>query len=433
MRVVRTVCPCIWVIGLVLAACHAARADVSPGDVIDRTSWEKAQGLLPEPVLEWVKKGDFILNIDEPKFELADCFPPFQIQAFRTNAGKYELDDDGGIVEAKSGRPADHVVGLPFPKIADDDPRLAEKIMQNNHYMQYLVGNLRCSYHYLTLERSGFVQEAGLVAMQMPMVGYPGAVAIPNPQRMEKYGLSVLKTPFDVAGAAGMVWRYLDPNTQDVNFGYLPAIRRVRRVSAGNRSDSIWGSVLSADDGNGYDGKVTAFTWKLLRKQEAILPILDVNPVRIVRNQRGEWETTGSIKPVIYGYDKEGWPGAAWAPTNLCWIKRPVYVLEMKAKDRYYNYGTQYLWVEAQTYGCSYKVIHDRAGDYWKTLFISGAPCHSDDKSMRFLTLTSQQMIDDRTDQSGVIEDCSPRNIWVFFAEMDANDFSLAGFQKLCK
>jgi len=155
--------------------------------------------------------------------------------------------------------------------------------------------------------------------------------------------------------------------------------------------------------------------------------------VRIVLNERGEWETTSSIKPVIYGYEKEGWQGAAWAPTNLCWVKRPVIVLEMDAKDRYYNYGPQHLWIDAETYGCTYKVIHYKAGAYWKTLFISGAACQSDDKSMRFLSLSSQQMVDDRADRSSVIEDCSPRNIWAFYAEMDINYFSLAGFQKFCK
>jgi len=136
---------------------------------------------------------------------------------------------------------------------------------------------------------------------------------------------------------------------------------------------------------------------------------------------------------VVYGYQKKSWQGAAWAPTNLCWIKRPCYVLEMKSKDRYYNYGTQYLWINEDVYSCSYKVIYDRAGDYWKTLFIAGAPCESDDKSMRFMTRTSQQMVDDRSGRSSVIEDCSPRNRWVFFAVLDVNDFSLAGFQKFCK
>jgi hypothetical protein len=230
-----------------------------------------------------------------------------------------------------------------------------------------------------------------------------------------------------------MTWRYRDPNKQDNSFAYSPMIRRVRRMSAANRSDAFMGSDLAVDDANGYDGKVSAFTWKILRKQEALIPILDVEPQRIVRNEFGEWETTKQIKPVIYGYQKEGWQGAAWAPTNLCWVKRPVYIIEMKAKDRYYNYGVQYIWVEAEVFGCSFKVIHDKAGDYWKTLFISAAALESDDKSMRFYTVSSQQMIDDRAKRSTVIENCSPRNIWAHFAQMDINYFSLGGFQKFCK
>ena len=105
----------------------------------------------------------------------------------------------------------------------------------------------------------------------------------------------------------------------------------------------------------------------------------------------------------------------------------------MRPKDPYYNYGVQHLWVEAETYGCVWKVIHDKAGDYWKTLFISGVACESDDKSMRFFTVSSQQMIDDRANRSSVLEDCSPRNIWAFFADVDINYFSLGGFQKFCK
>ncbi len=433
MRGPRTVPACILLVVFLVATVSATRADVSPGDVIDKTNWEKVQGLLPDSVLQWVKKGDFILNIEKPNYELADCFPPYQIRAFKTNVGKYELDENGGIIEAATGKAAYQIVGLPFPKIAEDDPRLAEKLMQNNHFMQFMGGNVRVRFQSVYLNRSGYVREGGLVGMQMPMVGHPGAAKIRNPRRMEKCSLGIVKKPRDAAGSALMTWRYLDPKKEDNSFGYSPAIRRVRRMSAGNRSDSLWGSHFAVDDSNGYDGKVSAFTWKLLRKQEALLPVLDVDMARIVRNDRGEWETTSDIKPVIYGYQKKGWQGAAWAPTNLCWIKRWVYVLEMHSKDRYYNYGKQYLWISVDTYTCTYKVIHDRPGDYWKTLFITGVPCESDDKSMRFLTRSSQQMIDDRRDLSGVLKDCTPQNIWTFFAELDPNYFTLAGFQKLCK
>ena len=433
MREVRAFQACILAACLIVASVHGARADVDPGDVIDKTNWEKAKGLLPEPVLDWVKKGDFILNIHALKYRPLDFFPPFLIEAFKTNVGEYELDADGGIVYAETGKEPKNIIGIPFPVTAEDDPRRAEKLMQNNHYMQYGSGDLLFPFQGIWLNRSGYIRETEAIDLQMNLDGYPGALEVRNPGRIEKYMILALKKPYDLAGSSVMTWRYRDPKKQDNSFAYSPMIRRVRRMSAANRSDALMGSDLAVDDANGYDGKVTAFTWKVLRKQEALIPALDMEPVRIVKNERGEWQTTKEIKPIIYGYQKEGWQGAAWAPTNLCWTKRPVVVLELKPKDPYYNYGVQHIWFETELQGCAYKVIHDKAGDYWKTLFISAAACESDDKSMRFYTLTSQQMIDDRANRSTVIEDCSPRNIYTHFAQLDVNDFSLGGFQKFCK
>ena len=46
---------------------------------------------------------------------------------------------------------------------------------------------------------------------------------------------------------------------------------------------------------------------------------------------------------MVYGYEKEGWQGGQWAPVNWLWVKKPVVILELKAKDPYYNYGIQHL------------------------------------------------------------------------------------------
>ena len=135
-----------------------------------------------------------------PNFDLADCFPPYQIRAFETNAGKYELDANGGIIEASTGKTAEQIVGFPFPKIAQDDPRLAEKLMHNNHFLESQEGNARIRFQSVFLDRTGYVREGGLVGMQMPMVGYPGAAKLRNPRRMEKLSLGIVKTPRDAAG-----------------------------------------------------------------------------------------------------------------------------------------------------------------------------------------------------------------------------------------
>ncbi len=333
----------------------------------------------------------------------------------------------------KTGKPPEHIVGLPFSKVDQNDPKSPVKIMYNTLYMQHLLGNLRFPFQAIFVGRSGFEREVGALWRQVAMDGYPGTAEVRNPDRIEKYSMLVVKKPFDLAGTAIMLWRYRDPRTQDSTFGYFPAIRRVRRMSPANRSDAFVGSDFTVDDANGYDGKITAFEWKLLRKQEMLAPVLSIQPVRIVQNDEGEWETTKSIRPVIYGYKQEGWQGASWAPTNLAWVKRPVYVLEMRPKDRYYNYGVQHLWVDAEIFGSVYKVIHDRSGKYWKTFLSSAMACTSASKGTRFISVATQQAVDDRTDHSTIIEDASRRNIWNYYADLDVNDFSLAGFQKFSK
>ena len=66
-------------------------ADVEPGDVLDTTNWEKIEGLVPDSVLNWVKKGEFVLQVEKLNYEPLDIFPDFQMKAFETNLGMYDL------------------------------------------------------------------------------------------------------------------------------------------------------------------------------------------------------------------------------------------------------------------------------------------------------------------------------------------------------
>jgi hypothetical protein len=435
MTTTKTLCVSAMILGLLASLCGDLFAAEPTREIIDKTNWQKVEGLLPDCVLNWVKKGDFVLNIEKLNYDPVKMFPDFQMKAFKTNLGKYALDAENGIIDVKTGKLPEHVIGLPFPKIDPDDPKLCPKVMYNNHYMQYQPDNLKFPYEGINVGRkSGFERESESLWSQMAMDGNPWAAKRPNSKGFEKFAIALVLKPYDVAGTAVMLWRYMSPKQEDSSFGYIPAIRRVRRMSPANRSDAFMGGDLAMDDANGYDGKVTAFNWKLLRKQEGIIPVLTPDTVLIVKNEEGEWQTTEGIKGVIYGYQvKEGWQGAPWAPTNLVWVKRPMYVIEMTPRDPYYNYGPQELWVDAEKYGAMYKVINDKAGDYWKTMFISSMTCESADKKVRFASLAGQQMVDGRTDHSTIIEDASPRNIWTYRAKMNPYDYTLGGFQKFCK
>jgi hypothetical protein len=135
----------------------------------------------------------------------------------------------------------------------------------------------------------------------------------------------------------------------------------------------------------------------------------------------------------LYGYEEKGWQGAPWAPLNFVWVKKTVYVIEAVSKDPYYNYGRQEIWYDPELFHFKYKIVYDRAGKYWKTMYIGMSGCESRDKDMRLMMLNIQHMVDDRTRHAGMLEHASKRNRWVFWAEMDMNDFTLSGFQKYCK
>lgn len=402
------------------------------GTVIDRTNWAQVEGALPESVLNWLKTGDWVIEAKDLRFDPAEYFEGFAVKAFEKNKGRYDLDEGNGIIDVETGKPPKFIVGVPFPAIDPTDPKAAVKIMYNNHYMQYVLGDIRVEVHLIWLNRSGFEREAGCEWIQAAMDGWPGARERGNPHKIEKYATLFVRSPHDARGLAVMLWRYLDPKQYDNTFVYVPALRKVRRVSPANRSNAI-GSDLTADDANGFDGKISTFEWKLVGQKEAIVPWHDENPMPIVQNDEGGWETAKTMKTVVYGYQKEGWQGAPWAATNLAWAKRPVYIIEAIPLDPTYNYGTHTMWLDAQTFSCNYKVINDRSGNYWKTFLKGDAAWKSAEGEVKYLSPVGQQVVDDRDNHASIIEGPGSRNIWVATVQLDLNDFSLGGFQKLCK
>jgi len=60
------------------------RAAVQPGDVIDKSNWQKIEGLVPEPLLNWIKQGDSI-KIGELKYNPAEFSPSFSLDSLTAN------------------------------------------------------------------------------------------------------------------------------------------------------------------------------------------------------------------------------------------------------------------------------------------------------------------------------------------------------------
>jgi len=419
--------------GLLLLVTGQGICDVSPGDVLDKTNWEKAKGLLPDEIIGWIKKGDFVLQVGELNYKPYDYQAPYVLEALSTNKGRYVLDEDDWIVEKATGKRGQHIIGHPFPEIDPEDPKVGEKIVYNFFYTGHSSGNFIAPLHTNYIRKSGYARSTRGEMHNMTMDGNPVSVKLDNPDDVEKYTLFVARSPYDIAGAAVVTWRYLDPQKSDNQFTFLPAIRRVRRMSSGNRSDAMFGSDGALDDSGGFDGKVTSMEWKFLRKQEALLPYASAVPTGLVKGEEEGWHSLEDIEVTIYGYEKEGWQGSQWAPVNWLWVKKPVIVLQVKAKDPYYNYGIQHLWVQTETWGTVYKQVFDKAGASWKTLMVQTRYFESTDKAFRLVHAGDQVIIDERVNHATITRGPMPAEIWDYFPEMDVNDYSLAGFQKFCK
>jgi hypothetical protein len=407
--------------------------DVVPGDVIDQTNWEKVEGLVQEEVLRFVKEGALILHIEALNYDPGKHLPSYALEARKTNAGKYDLDEDDWIIEAETGRRTERILGHPFPVIDPADPRAGTKIMYNTKYWQFVQGSLRGPLVQAYLSPRDYLRGVAAFNVNLYMDGNPEAIARPNPDRVMKYQITSATSPYDIAGTAVLTWRYRDPRVEDNSFAYVPAIRRVRRMTPANRSDGMMGSDMAVDDAGMYDGKVTAMTWKFLGKEERLVAFMGKDPERIVRNEDGEWSSTEYVTEIDFGYEKEGWQGAPWAPLNFIWAKRPVYVVEVTPKDPYYNYGTQLIWVDTENWCPVHKTINDRAGKFWKFTFHAGMNFEDKDKTMKIQSAGNQIVVDQRNKRSTVSLPATSTDIWTYYAKTPRDTFTLGGFQRFCK
>jgi hypothetical protein len=198
-------------------------------------------------------------------------------------------------------------------------------------------------------------------------------------------------SPYDVVGVSIMDWWHTNPDQWQSVWSYVPTIRRVRRLTASNSSEGLFGATLARDDAYCWGGKVQYMNWKLIGQQDMLVPIsptgiekamvpgdpipkkLRADP-NVIKNkgalQPGQvWRITWNPEDQVkVGYETPGWQGVAWAPTQLKLAKRKCWVVEATPKDPYYAYGRRVIYIDKVAYWGFWATLYDRAGEYWKTI-----------------------------------------------------------------
>jgi hypothetical protein len=148
--------------------------------------------------------------------------------------------------------------------------------------------------------------------------------------------------PYDVRGQRFLVYRYDDPRRQDDAWGFLPQLRKVRRLAITERDDHIGGTEMTLDDFTGFSGRVLDHQWKFLG-WKAILHVMN------------------SRHPYARFYGPNG-----WLPNDR-WELRPCAVLEQTPLGER-AYGSKIYFWDAQTYETAMVLVFDKQGKLWKVI-----------------------------------------------------------------
>ena len=352
------------IIALGTGAAHAADTQSST-DILGPETWERARGLLPEEFLESYRRGDYHHRIAQYNLDPMVDEPVFRA-VLEANKGRYDLTNDGTIIEKETGKPPDYIYGWPFPTIDAADPKAAMKIVWNYYYTLYYGGNGHYRADLIWLNRTGIDRSIAVDAKTKHYDGqHPRFREQENPMGLLTQSIAKVLSPADVNGIISLSWRYRDADKRDSIWSYLPALRRVRQVSAANRSDGFLGSDMTQDDGAYFDGKVQDFTWKLIGEQDLLVPFDRPSfeeAAKLERLPSGGWRMVIPPRPRL-GAEVPGWKGVPWCPTEEVLIRRSVWVVEAVPKDPYYRFGKLILRFDKETFMGSYTSKYDWSGN----------------------------------------------------------------------
>lgn len=314
----------------------AIAPEISPGKYTyqDLSKYPGFKDLMFPDLYDRIKPGGPPFGGNIPEFEIIPTQQYYYAlpiaQATLDNAGKAKLDENGYIM-------GDSLTsGIPFPDVSGKFK--AQKIMynvqfrylgfeNNNRYYSQLIGltnKLRVDHEPLstgytarlfgrcTFEPYGFLDERAK-------------------NLREHYGTVIFYLrPRDSNGLAQLLISYMDADKLWSGMAYVPGLRRVRKITATDTQDQLYGLDLILDDGEGFMQKLTPNTYpydfKVIEEREHLVPAVSPDGIEYI--------------------DRDN--GYAWK--NIRLERRPIYLVELIQKDPNYVYSKRLLYIDQETF-----------------------------------------------------------------------------------
>jgi len=412
---------------------NVARADVVPGDVIDKSNYQKIEGLVPDFIQEWVKSGDLVMKIGKLNFDPKEFWPAEVKNNRAANTGRYRIDESNGMIDVKTGQPARDIKGLPFPDPDPNDPTMPVMLLWNRQFHEYyLQGPVHEAHYWLSVSRTGLEKTLLLENLTTPLD--------PAKDDLDFAQLTIFHEPFNLSGVGTLAIYSLYPLKSGIRYAITPELRRLKRMShriAG--SDVYFGLDNAPDDcwSGGPKTNMETGVYRYIGEREALIPYVSENPTVFPRNEKGEidcgYANTGILKRL--GFEDPNWKGAPWHPVDIIWVKSKAWVIESRSKTPGYAYGPCEGWIEKGTNFNCYKRITDPNGKLWKGVYWPAMAMDAQDGRFRLVTDCGWYEVDMRRDHGSALTQSFRKGAFrkIFATDMNKDLFTQAGFVKFCQ
>ncbi|MFH2045774.1 MAG: DUF1329 domain-containing protein [Pseudomonadota bacterium] len=332
--------------------------------VIDKSNCSQYKDLLIPAMYRAVERGDYVITPGKInfKYKQSDSF----FAESTKNEGKFDITHEGDLIDKYTGTYPVNIYGYPFPNIDLKDPKAAEKIMYNFDFQKYRFMGIRNGRNrFMWIDKNGEERYVSGINQFLYMNGRPPGQEINNPDKVLAYDFQRVLEPMSVKGTNTMAHIYIDKR-KDSNYAYIPAIRRIRQTGSTTRSDPYMGSDGWLDTNFMWAGKTRTMKWKYVGEKTILVSFTSPNmlPAQELPDGRMTKVFPYPGTHIKFGYDDPKWKGASWAPLNITYVPRKVWIVEQMPKDQYYNWGLHINYIDQETYTIWYKEVYERSGDF---------------------------------------------------------------------
>ena len=359
---------------------------IKPGIVITKENFNtylpELEKLLPPSRLKWFSMGvkEGLITMPIVKTTSPRAVTKGYMEATRKYAGAARIGADNQLY--------DWTAGIPFP-----EPKNAQEIAWNFYPLIGHSGSgddLQFFSKFLLFKGTKYEKQFNWDLFNRRYRGRTDIAPLGDMPDFTDRGIAfkesiVIYEPNEVRGFIQLRVRYWDIDKSDECYAYIPAIRRVRRLTGADLTDPLLGSDIIPDDFEVMRQKFTPkMKFKVLEQRDFLVPRIYV----------------GLENKPAYDYKKHG------PCFQVEWEMRPMYVLEIMINSPEHVYSKRMLYIDATSvdqggsYFCYWGEAYDQKGRVWR---VNGAAPRGGNKE-GYINLFNWEFTNYQTDHYTVLD-----------------------------